>query len=144
MRQDVSLKTMSDLKKRFQISFRRWITTRGGGSTIGPYVGADVAFVRNWISERMIEGMNWNNYGDVWVIDHIVPVRLFDMTNDEDLKIVWHYKNVMPLLREDNLYKEGALDFSIKILDRLPPCEIVEKLKERLLRDVGRLDKYLF
>jgi hypothetical protein len=142
MRQDISKKTQSDLKKKYQISFRRWLTNKSGGGTIAPYIGADVWFVREWVSERFLQGMNWNNYGDVWVMDHIVPLRLFDFSNEEDLKIALHYKNTMPLFKEDNLYKEGELFFSIKALRYMPSCEIIEKLKEILIRDSKRLDKY--
>lgn len=46
MRQDVSKKTMRDLRKRYQISFRRWVTARTGGGTIEPYVGGDIDLVR--------------------------------------------------------------------------------------------------
>lgn len=142
MRQDVSKKTMDNLKKRYQISFRRWIMGESGG-TVAPYIGADIGFVREWIASKFLAGMNWNNYGTSWVIDHIVPVRLFDLTNTEDLKLVWHYKNVMPLYKEDNLYKEGALEFSLQMLQKVPQCEIVEKLKERLFCESERLKKYL-
>lgn len=142
MRQDVTKKAMSDLKKRYQISFRRWVMGKSGG-TVAPYVGADVSFVREWLSNRFLEGMNWNNYGTTWVVDHIVPVRLFDLTNNDDLRVVWHYKNIMPLFKEDNLYKEGELNFSLLMLDRIPQCEIVENLRVRLLQDHSRLNKYL-
>ncbi len=144
MRQDIARKiNVNNLKKKYQVSFRRWIIAGSGGGTISPYIGADLVFVREWLAKAFLPEMNWNNYGHVWVIDHVVPVRLFDLTSPEDLKIVWHYKNVMPLFKEDNLYKEGAIDFSLLILERLPPCEVTIKLKERLLQESERLKKYL-
>lgn len=91
----------------------------------------------------MLIGMNWNNYGSTWVIDHVVPLRLFDFTNDDDLRVCLHYKNTMPLFKEDNLYKEGAIDFSIKILEYIPQCAIVEKLLLVLRKENDRLDKYM-
>lgn len=143
MRQDVSKATMSNLRKRYQIAFRRWIRVKSGGRTIAPYIGADVWVVRNRLQEMMFHDMNWNNYGSKWVIDHIVPLRLFDMTNEEELRICLHYKNLMPLYREDNLYKEGAIEFTVKVLEKIPPCEIVNKLKEKATTDSSRLNKYL-
>lgn len=143
MRQDISKGTQNNLRKRYQMSFRRWLTARSGGGTIAPYIGADLHYVRKWVSDKFLPEMNWNNYGDIWVIDHIVPLRLFDFSNSEDLKVALHYKNIMPLLKEDNLYKEGAIDFSIEILCEVPRCLVTEKLKVILSLEKDRLQKYL-
>ena len=143
MRQDVSKGTQSNVKKRYQISFRRWIKGQGGGGTIERFVGADNFTVRNHISSLFIDGMNWNNYGELWVIDHIVPLRLFDMTSNEDCKIGFHYKNTFPLLTEDNLYKEGNLGFSKLLLNQMAPCPITEKLHAIIDREIISLHKYL-
>jgi hypothetical protein len=91
----------------------------------------------------MLPEMNWSNYGQVWVVDHIAPVRLFDFMKNEDLRVVLHYKNLMPLLKEDNLHKEGAIDFSIKILSLIPQCEITNRLLSVLYKESERLDKYM-
>lgn len=143
MRQDVSKKTMRDLRKRYQIGFRRWIMAASGGGVASKYVGTDIDTARQWLKDRMIDGMNWSNYGSVWVIDHVVPLRLFDFTNEEDLKVSLHYKNTMPLFKEDNLYKEGAIDFSIRVLELAPYCKIVGLLKHKLHLENQRLNKYL-
>lgn len=135
--------TQYNLRKKYQTAFRRWLTEHAPGSTITPYVGGDLSFVREWISNRLLPGMNWSNYGQVWVIDHIVPVRLFDFMKHEDLAIALHYKNLMPLFKEDNLYKEGAIDFSIRILNEIPTCQVVYKLLKVLEKERMRLDKYL-
>lgn len=135
--------TQYNLRKKYQIAFRRWLTNHAPGSTITPYIGADLAFVREWISFRMLPEMNWSNYGQVWVVDHIAPVRLFDFMKNEDLEIVLHYKNLMPLLKEDNLHKEGAIDFSIKILELIPRCRVVERLLSALYMENDRLNKYI-
>ncbi len=143
MTQNVSKGTLSGIKKKYQISFRRWLVAGSGGGTIAPYIGASNYDVRRWLEKMFLREMNWTNYGHVWVVDHLVPVRLFDMFKEEDLKLVFNYKNIMPLLKEDNLYKEGALEFSMKMLERLPECEIVAGLKERLRPEINRLDKYM-
>lgn len=134
--------TQYNLRKKYQIAFRRWLTEHAPGTTITPYIGADLEFVRKWIADRMLPGMNWSNYGQLWVVDHVVPVRLFDFNRNEDLQIVLHYKNLMPLLREDNLYKEGAIDFSIRIIEALEQCNITDRLLTVLKVEAERLTKY--
>lgn len=143
MRQDVSKRTMDNLKKKYQTSFRRWIIGKGGGGAIAPYIGNTREFVQKWIEERHLIGMTWGTYGEIWVVDHIVPLRLFDMTNKGELKLALHYKNLMPLYKADNMYKDGAIDFSLRVIERLPYCEIVRRLRERAIKENSRLDKYL-
>lgn len=143
MRQDVSKATMDNLKKKYQSSFRRWLVGESGGGTISPYIGASRDFVKKWIEDRWLVGMSWGTYGDIWVVDHVAPLRLFDMTNEADLIVSLHYKNLMPLYRQDNMYKDGAIEFSAIIIDCLPKCEISEKLKARIETERHRLDKYI-
>jgi len=131
-------------RKRQQISFRRWIVGKSGGGTIDKYVGTDIWSVRQWISDRMTEGMNWNNYGSVWVIDHIVPLRIFDLSKEADLKICWHYKNMMPLLIEDNLAKEGNVFFAFILLNKIKGEDyFLNKLYERIQPEIDTMNKYI-
>lgn len=135
---------MDNLKKKYQAAFRRWLVGKSGGNTIVPYIGADRDFVVKWLEGRMLVGMTWATYGEIWVVDHVVPLRLFDFTNEEDLKVSLHYKNIMPLYRQDNMYKDGAVEFSARIIDCLPKCEISEKLKAKIENERHRLNKYLY
>lgn len=48
------------------------------------------------------EGMTWDNYGE-WEIDHIHPVNQFDLSNPELQKICFHYLNLRPLWKEENV-----------------------------------------
>jgi len=47
------------------------------------------------------------------VQDHIVPLNLFDLTNEEHVKVCWHYTNLRPDWHLDNLRKHSKLDLSI-------------------------------
>ena len=29
--------------------------------------------VAEFVNERFVEGMDWDNYGRVWIIDHLLP-----------------------------------------------------------------------
>lgn len=119
------------------------MVNKTGGGTVARFVGADLDTVRKYLSAHFVNGMNWSNYGTVWVIDHIVPLRLFDMTNDGDCSIGFHYKNTMPLFREDNLYKEGDLRFSMLVLKGVKPCPITDILNSILAKEIRKQDKYL-
>ena len=40
--------------------------------------------------------MNWSNIE----IDHVKPICMFDVSNDEELKEAFNWKNTQPLLKE--------------------------------------------
>lgn len=132
------------VKKKQQIAFRRWMYGESGGSIMQKYVGADLLTVREWFANRMVEGMTWNNYGEEWVIDHIVPIRMFDVMKEDELKICWHYKNLMPLFKEDNLKKEGNVFFAFILLNKIKGDDYYyNKLYERILPEIDSMNKYI-
>lgn len=49
--------------------------------------------------------MTWENYGTVWTIDHKKPTILFDLTTKSGKLACWHYTNLQPMLRGDNIRK---------------------------------------
>ena len=51
--------------------------------------------------------MTWDNYGEVWHIDHKRPVSWFNYngTNDDEFKECWALSNLQPLLATDNIRK---------------------------------------
>ena len=65
-------------------------------STTLDLLGCDVETIKSHIENQFTEGMTWENYGD-WDIDHIRPCASFDLTDPEDQKEAFHYKNLQPL-----------------------------------------------
>jgi hypothetical protein len=65
-----------------------------------------------YIAAKFDEGMNWGNYGTVWVYDHIRPIASFDLSDPEQMKACFHYSNYQPLSVSDNLSKGAKLDWS--------------------------------
>lgn len=50
------------------------------------------------------------NYGPLWHIDHVIPVSLFDLDDEEQQKIAFNWRNTMPLTKNDNLKKGNTID----------------------------------
>ena len=61
-------------------------------------------FVKKWIESQFVDGMSWDNHGE-WHIDHIRPCASFDLTDPEQQKECFNYKNLQPLWAKDNLSK---------------------------------------
>jgi len=132
------------IKKRQQAAFRRFIRGQGTPINIRDYIGLNWQETKILLETRMLDSMNWNNYGSHWVIDHIAPFWIFDLENEKDLKMLWHPDNLMPMLWEDNIHKQGALKWSILKLSRIKEYSItIELLINRLIKEDKHLDKYL-
>jgi Zn finger protein HypA/HybF involved in hydrogenase expression len=93
-----------NLRNRIRYAFRN----QGGeksASTI-ELVGTDWETLIKWIVSKFKPGMTKNNC-DLWDIDHIIPCKAFDLSKPEQQKACFHYTNLQPLWRIENL-KKGA------------------------------------
>lgn len=70
--------------------------------------GCTPNFLKGYLEAKFTDGMSWDNYGD-WHVDHIRPCASFDLTNEDEQRICFHYKNLQPLWGPDNLEK-GSKD----------------------------------
>ena len=102
------IKTDLQYKLRHILRSRFYSALRGkykAGSAI-TLLGCSIEEFVVYLSLKFQPGMNWNNYGrDGWHIDHIKPLKLFDLTNVDHLKKALHYTNLQPLWKAQNLSK---------------------------------------
>lgn len=74
-------------------------------------IGCSIEFLKKHLEKQFTEGMSWDNYGrNGWVIDHIVPCALFDLTKDYQQKSCFNWQNLQPLWAEDNKKKGDTLE----------------------------------
>ena len=71
-------------------------------------LGCSIEFFKQHIAAQFSGGMSWGNYG-AWHLDHIRPLRLFDLTIREQFLQACHYTNYQPLWAMDNFRKAGKL-----------------------------------
>ena len=50
-------------------------------------------------------GMRWEDRGRLWHVDHIVPCSKFDLSKVEQQRLCFHFTNLQPLWKSDNLRK---------------------------------------
>lgn len=65
---------------------------------------------RIYIQGQFSPGMTWENYGQVWHLDHVIPCARFDLSDPEQQKICFHWSNYQPLFVLDNLRKGARLE----------------------------------
>jgi hypothetical protein len=62
-------------------------------------LGCSVSELKDYLDNLLLPEMTWENYGDVWEIDHILPCASFNLENTEEQKICFHYTNHQPLFK---------------------------------------------
>lgn len=67
-------------------------------------IGCTWADFKRHIESLFIQGMSWENRS-LWHIDHIKPCAKFDLNDDQQRKLCFHYTNMQPLWAADNLSK---------------------------------------
>lgn len=132
------------IKKQQQSAFRRFIRGQATPIKIREWIGLNFLEIKLLLESRMQSTMNWQNYGTHWVVDHIAPFWIFDITDERDLRLLWHPDNLLPLVWKDNNHKQGDLRFSLLLLTRRTYSSITtERLIERLEREIKNQEKYL-
>lgn len=66
----------------------------------------------NHIEKQFTKGMNWDNYGSFWHIDHITPLSIMLKTG-ADASTINCLSNLMPIEAEKNLIKSNKVEFLI-------------------------------
>jgi hypothetical protein len=139
-------RTNDNIKRRFRVAFDRYLTGKAPSKEVSRLIGCNNLELRHWVMERMRAGMNWNNYAELWTVVHLVPAKFFDLESDDDLKILWNYRNLFPILKEDIGRKEGDLRLSLTILDNyndgLNP--VTMRLANILVDEISKMNKYLY
>ena len=69
-------------------------------------LGIDINPYKNWIEYQFIPVMIWLNSN----IDHVMPIFMFDVSNDEELKQAFDWNNAQPLIEEVHSQK-GVKNF---------------------------------
>ena len=68
------------------------------------YLGCTISEYKLYIENKLLPEWNWDNYGKEWSIDHIKPLKVKDI-NEEEIIERLHYTNTQPLDFIENIRK---------------------------------------
>jgi hypothetical protein len=70
-------------------------------------IGCSWGFLRNHLEASFELGWTWENHGDVWHVDHVVPLSWFRglLSDPEWQRVAFHWSNLQPLSAEENMKK---------------------------------------
>ena len=79
-------------------------------------IGCSPEDLRQHIASQFKDGMSWDNHGhyriknpNVWEIEHIIPVKEFDLSTEQGQKDCFNYKNLRPWWGVDNRHKSASI-----------------------------------
>jgi hypothetical protein len=93
------------LKHNLRNRFYKTITNKT--NSIFEYLGCTLEECKLHLSSQFKQGMEWENYGSYWEIDHIIPIHSFDLTQQDEIYKCWNYKNLQPLTINENRTKSN-------------------------------------
>ena len=77
------------------------------------YLDCEFSHFKKWIEFQFDKNMNWQNYGEYWHLDHVIPCNSFDFTKEEDIKECFNWKNYRPLEGLENIIKGDKIIKSV-------------------------------
>lgn len=102
---DPQFRLRKSLRKRFRNALLN--QTANKKHSVLRYLGCTVEEARLHLESLFKEGMTWETHGE-WHIDHIRPCSSFDLTKDEEVQACFHYSNLQPLWKHENLSKGSS------------------------------------
>jgi len=72
-------------------------------------IGCSIEKLMEHLESQFKPGMTWENYGK-WHIDHIRPCASFDLSDPEQQKDCFNWKNLQPLWAEENFTKHARYE----------------------------------
>jgi hypothetical protein len=72
------------------------------------YLGCSSDEYFKWILSYNVN-CNLENHGDIWHIDHVIPISKFNLDNEEQQLLAFNWRNTMPLSSTENLSKNNKI-----------------------------------
>jgi hypothetical protein len=74
------------------------------------YLGCNKDFYKEYLEKQFDKHMSWQNHGTYWVIDHIIPLSFYDLTNESEQIQAFNWHNTRPLEKNKNLEKTDKIE----------------------------------
>lgn len=137
IRIDRKLNPKKRIKHNMYSHIRKFIRVGSKRNFWNRVIEYNIEDLMNHLEKLFTNSMTWDNYGDYWELDHIVPVTKIITNNDiSQLKYAWRIKNLQPLEKHLNRIKGNRFSGNRE--------NIIQKEKELLYNQqlMKRIHKY--
>jgi hypothetical protein len=108
---DETVRIKKLLRRRFLASLKAQSTEKC--KSIIELSDCNLDFFKKWIEYQYKEitnnEINWEDFKKNYHMDHLLPCSSFDLTNIEEQKKCFHWKNIQILTKENNLKKSNII-----------------------------------
>lgn len=102
---DIQFKLLRNIRSRLSQVVKKGISGRTVSETTKSLIGISLKDFVRWLEKNLHGEMSFENYGDVWHVDHVLPCARFDLKNIEERQVCFHWTNMRPLEARKNMQK---------------------------------------
>ncbi len=119
MKTDIEFKLVFNLRRRLRSAVIGQKTTKANHTM--DLIGCSSDFLKKHLESKFRDGMSWKNYGKKhnelrgWEIDHILPCSSFNLIDEIEQYKCFHWTNLQPLWREENISKSARINGDDKL-----------------------------
>ena len=125
---DINFRIISNTRRRIHHA----LNGKSKSSLTRDILGIDIDLYRKWLEFQFTPEMNWENIE----IDHVKPICLFDISDDERLKEAFNWKNTQPLLKKDHQLKGRKINFLDYQLQFIKAYQFIKLNEERFNENI--------
>jgi hypothetical protein len=81
-------------KRKWQVALRRYVLEKKASVFYAGYFGLTIEDFRIWVEAQFSEDLNWDNFGKLWQLDHLLPLAYFDFKSNDELLLCWNFINI--------------------------------------------------
>ena len=104
---DINHKLKSNIRCRINNALKEQNENRINSSL--KYLGCSLIDYIKHIESKFKPLMTWENHGDLWEVDHIIPCSRFDLSKEEEIYKCFNYLNTQPLYKPENRSKKDKM-----------------------------------
>lgn len=106
---------MYRLSKNLRTRLRYYLDENSTKHKTKKLISCSIVFYRKWLEFQFDPYTNWENYGSYWCIDHVIPMKKFDLSKNDEIFKCMHWSNLRPLEKNKNSEKSDKYNNRIKI-----------------------------
>jgi len=124
---DVNYKIKNNVLSNVQSGIRNGFFDKRLEKTLGYTV--NILMIK--IEKNFIDEMNWNNFGSRfihirnWHIHHIVPMKIYNFYNEDEIKKCWDLENLLPRWNDERSDEIDWDEIRKRKLERILPDTIL-------------------
>jgi hypothetical protein len=99
---DEKFRIMSNIRTRIHNVLKQNKT-----DTTDKLLGCNKTQLIQWLAYQLYDDLTWDNYGEVWHIDHVIPLAFFDLIDKRQQLLAFNWSNLRPLYANKNLEKNN-------------------------------------